>query len=108
MNQDLTILIAEDDENDVHLLRQALLKNNITDPVQICSDGQQAIDYLRGAGSYANRSQFPFPTIIFLDIKMPKKSGLDVLEWLRANPDCAVIPVIILTASREEQDIARA
>ncbi|MDB6026191.1 MAG: response regulator receiver protein [Verrucomicrobiales bacterium] len=107
-DRDLTILIAEDDENDIHLLERALRKNGITNPVQVCRDGEEAINYLRGIDSYADRTKYPFPSVIFLDLKMPRKSGLDVLSWLKAHSECSVIPAIMLTSSREESDIAAA
>lgn len=108
MDQDLTILVADDDENDVILLQRALLKNAIVNSVQVCCNGQQAIDYLSGSEPYSDRKKHPFPSIVFLDLKMPRKSGLDVLQWLKAHPECHVIPVIMLTSSREETDITQA
>jgi CheY-like chemotaxis protein len=108
MNRNLTILIAEDDENDVLLLHRALRKVGINNPIQVCRDGLEAINYLRGSDSYADRNKYPFPSVVFLDIKMPRKTGLDVLQWLKEHSECSVIPAIMLTSSREEKDIGQA
>src|SRR5258708_6317532 len=90
------------------LLRLALNRCGIKNPVQIVTDGQEAIEYLQGAGKYHDRSQYPFPSVIFTDLKMPRVGGFEILEWLRAHPECSVIPVIILSASRLEADVQRA
>jgi CheY-like chemotaxis protein len=108
LTRNLTILIAEDNEADFHLLELALRKNDIQNPIQLCRDGQEAIEYLQGAGAFSDRAKFPFPSVLFLDIKMPRKCGLEVLEWLKAHPKCSVIPVMVLTASRMESDVKKA
>lgn len=108
MDRNLTILIIEDDPNDVILLKRALTREDINNPIQVVHDGQEALDYLQGEGKYADRAKFPFPSVVFTDLKMPRMSGFDVLQWLRNHPECAVIPVIILTASRLEEDIKKA
>ena len=108
MKQDFTILIVEDSEDDVFLLKKALQRENITNPVQVVRDGQQAIDYLCGKEPYSDRQQYPFPKAIFCDLKLPHLNGFDVLQWLRAHPDCSVIPFIIMSASKEDVDIKRA
>jgi CheY-like chemotaxis protein len=100
-----TILVAEDDPNDALLLRRALKKNNIDNPVQIVSDGEEAIDYLQGNGKYADRHQFPRPRFVILDLKMPRMGGLEVLDWLKQNPRFQVIPTLVLSSSKEQQDI---
>jgi CheY-like chemotaxis protein len=100
-----TILIAEDQEDDAFLLRQALAKAEIANPVQIVVDGEQAIAYLEGKGSYADRAKFPFPGLIFLDLKMPRKNGFEVLAWLREQPKCSIIPTVVFTSSRHENDV---
>jgi len=102
-----TILQVEDDPNDVFLLQHAMKKVGVTNPIQIARDGQQAIEYLKGAGKYADRKQFPLPCLVLLDLKLPYLMGLDVLEWIRKQPG-APLTVVILTASREEADIAAA
>ncbi len=108
MNGNLTFLIIEDLPNDVLLLRRALTKSGITNPVQVVEDGREAIAYLRGEGKYGDRKQYPFPSVIFTNLKMPRMGGFEVLEWLRHHPECSVIPVIILTASRQDENIRRA
>jgi len=108
VNRELTILIIEDEANDVLLLKLALARSGIKNPIQIVTDGEEAIGYLRGAGKYHDRSRFPFPSIIFTDLKMPRMGGIEVLQWLRSHPECSVIPVIVLTASRLDADIRRA
>lgn len=103
-----TILVIEDDPNDIFLLQRALKKNNIVNPVQILPDGLEALAYLGGNGKYADRTTYPFPRFIIMDLKMPRMTGLEVLEWLKKNPQFQVIPTLVLTSSRLEQDISRA
>ena len=101
------ILQVEDDGNDVFLLRHAMRKAEIANPIQVVTDGQQAIDYLKGTGKFADREEFPLPCLVLLDLKLPHVMGLDVLEWIRQQPLEALV-VIILTASAEYGDIAEA
>src|SRR5579864_5000614 len=101
------ILLVEDDENDVFFFQRAMSKAGMTNPVQVAGDGQEAIDYLRGAGKFADRSKFPLPELILLDLKLPFVMGLDVLRWIREQSELVPI-VIILSSSREEEDIAAA
>ena len=101
------ILQVEDDPNDVFLLQRAMKKAGVPNPVQIVTDGQQAIDYLRGAGKFADRGKFPFPCLVLLDLKLPYVMGLDVLRGIRKETGTALV-VVILTASREDADIAAA
>lgn len=108
MKSELTILLAEDDENDIALLQQALRKNNLPSAIQVCRDGEEAIKYLSGIEPYHNRQEHPFPGVVFLDIKLPKRSGLEVLAWIRSHPNFRVLPVMLLTSSRMESDIAEA
>ena len=108
MNQQQTILIAEDDENDVHLVQLSLRRAGLKNPLQFVKDGQEAIDYLCGNGLYADRVAFPFPGVIITDIKMPRKTGLEVLQWLSEHPECSVIPSIVLSASAEPDDVLKA
>lgn len=102
-----TILQVEDDPNDVFLLQHAMTKAGVTNPVQVVTDGRQAIDYLKGAGKFADREKFPFPCLVLLDLKLPYVMGLDVLKWIRKGPGPALI-VLMLTASGEEADIVAA
>src|SRR5205814_6227935 len=101
------ILQVEDDPNDVFFLQHAMKKAGVANPVQVASDGQQAIDYLKGAGRFADREKFPVPCLVLLDLKLPYVMGLDVLRWIRKQPGTAV-PVVMLSASAEDADIATA
>ena len=108
MDPNQTILIAEDDENDVHLLQMAIRRAGVRNPLQFVHDGQEAIDYLCATGRFSDRSAYPFPGIIITDIKMPRKTGHEVLEWLSRHPECAIIPSIVLSASAEPEDVTKA
>jgi CheY-like chemotaxis protein len=100
-----TILQVEDDANDVFFLHKAMTKMGVMNPIQVVSDGQAAIDYLQGAGKFADRGKFPFPCLVLLDLKLPFVMGLDVLKWLRK--ECgAALPVIMMSASAQAEDIA--
>src|SRR5205085_6991431 len=102
-----TILQVEDDANDVFFMKHAMKKAGIINPVQVASDGQEAIDYLRGAGKFGDRKEFPLPCLVLLDLKLPHVMGLDVLRWIRQQPG-PVLTVIIMTASAEADDISTA
>ena len=102
------ILYAEDDENDSFLTQRAFKQEEIRNPLVIVSDGKAAVEYLAGTGQYANREEHPLPSLILLDLKMPGKSGLEVLEWIRNQPGISVLPVVMLTSSDQESDIHRA
>jgi CheY-like chemotaxis protein len=103
------ILLAEDDENDVLFLERAFRQAEIVNPVQIAPDGQVAIDYLAGTGRYADRGQFPLPCLAILDLKMPRKTGMEALKWIRSREDLLALPVIIFSSSvhPEEKEMAR-
>lgn len=103
-----TILVVEDDPNDVLLIKRAFLKSNITNPVQVVDNGEEAIYYLAARGNFKNRGQYPLPFLILLDLKLPRKSGHEVLEWLHQQPCLKRIPVIVLTSSQQSLDINRA
>ena len=102
-----TILQVDDDPNDVFLLQHALRNVGVANPIQVASDGQQAIDYLQGVGKFADRAKFPFPCLVLLDLKLPFVMGLDVLRWIHQQPGMA-LTVIMLTASGSEEDIVEA
>jgi CheY-like chemotaxis protein len=102
------ILLVEDDPNDTFLLKRAFQKTGIDLPVHVCTDGAEAIDYLGGAGPFADRDQFPFPRVVITDLKMPRVSGFDLLAWLRDHPESDVTPKIVLSASAEQQDVIKA
>jgi CheY-like chemotaxis protein len=102
------ILLVEDNEHDVFFMKRAFKTAEISNTLQIVGDGQAAVDYLSGVGSYGNRHEFPLPCIILLDLKLPGKSGLDVLSWIRQQPELRSTIVIVLTTSREQNDIVTA
>jgi len=102
------ILCVEDSEPDVALFRRALSKADLSVPVHFVSDGAEAVDYLSGTGAYSDRSKYAVPTLVLLDLKLPRKSGLEVLEWIRGEPSLEGARVVVLTSSSEPGDIARA
>ncbi len=99
------VLIAEDEPNDAILLRYALERCNISAQIQIVSNGAEVMDYFKREGKFADQGLFSFPTIMFLDLKMPGMNGFDVLEWVKHHPEFRVIPTIILSASAQDRDI---
>ena len=101
------ILQVDDDPNDVFLLQHAMTNAGVTNPIQVATDGQQAIDYLSGSGKFADRKEFPLPCLVLLDLKLPHVMGLDVLKWIREQRGPALV-TIILSASAEDADIAAA
>ncbi len=104
-----TVLLVEDDLNDVFLVKRAFKKARIQNPLQIVTDGEQAISYLRGEDKYADREAHPLPRLIVLDIKMPGRSGFDVLEWVKHHEGpLRRIPVVFVSASDNPADINRA
>ncbi|WP_445637825.1 Two-component system response regulator [Nostoc sp. DSM 114161] len=103
-----TILLAEDDSNQVLLIRRALRKANLMQPLQVVSNGEAAISYLCGEGEYGDRERYPLPILFLLDLKMPRKSGFEVLEWLKQQPELKRLPVIVLTTSKETTDVHKA
>ena len=104
---DKIILMVEDTRDDADLALRALKKNNILNDVVLARDGAEALDYLFGRGAYEGRDVFDTPQVILLDLNLPKIGGLDVLRRLRADDRTRLTPVVILTSSREEQDLVR-
>jgi CheY-like chemotaxis protein len=102
------ILLVEDNEDDVFLMQRAMAKAHIRPPVYVATTGQEAIDYLSGSGSFADRGAYPLPHCIFLDLKLPFYDGFEVLAWMANQPALAQIPVLILTSSPEDRDRDRA
>lgn len=108
MSASPVLLMVEDSDEDVYFFRRALLKTGIQVPLHVVSDGDEAVRYLSGQTPYADRARFPLPSLVLLDLKMPKKSGLEVLEWARQAPDLGSIPVLVYTSSSEPTDVGRA
>jgi CheY-like chemotaxis protein len=108
MSSGPNILVVEDNEDDVFFMRRTLKAVAPTLPVQFVTDGRAALQYLRGTDSYANRAVYPFPWLVFLDLKLPFVPGLEVLAAIRADPATRALRVFVLTSSSEEKDKARA
>ncbi|ADJ28277.1 response regulator [Nitrosococcus watsonii] len=106
MGNNKAILLVEDNPDDEALTLRALKKNNITNQLIVARDGAEALDWLFGAGQHADRDSSVPPQAILLDLKLPKIDGLQVLQQIRAHPRTRLLPVIILTSSDEEADIA--
>jgi len=102
------MLLVEDDPNDILLIQRAFAKASLVNPLKIVRDGEEALNYLEGTGQFADRGKHPVPSLILLDLKLPRRSGLEVLQWLREQPGLSHIPVIVLTSSKESSDINRA
>lgn len=107
-HEEHVILVAEDDENHVFFIKRAFERASLLNPVHFVSDGEQAIAYLAGEGKYFNRDEFPLPSLLLLDLKMPNKDGFEVLEWIREHPTLSALRVIVLTTSGATTDINRA
>lgn len=108
MAKKLVILVAEDDPNDLELLRHVACDHGVEVNFQPAHDGEQVINYLRGEGEFRDRAKHPIPDIIVLDLKMPRVNGFEVLQWLRQEPGLARIPVVVLSGSGLETDIEEA
>lgn len=89
-------------------MRRAIASAGVDLPLQIAENGQVAIDYLSGVNGFADRGRHPLPFLLFLDLKLPQKSGLEVLAWIRSRPELRALLVLILTSSREESDVRKA
>jgi CheY-like chemotaxis protein len=103
MNITLPILLVEDNPMDVDLTRRAFIRHNLANPLEVARDGQEALDFIAKW-----KMGEPLPTVILLDLKLPKVSGLEVLRAIRAHSDFGIVPVVILTSSAEDQDIHEA
>ncbi|HLO83534.1 MAG TPA: response regulator [Nostocaceae cyanobacterium] len=100
-----TILLVEDDPRDVLLVQRAFRKAGITNALQVVNDGDAAVLYLSGQEPFHERNYYPLPALVLLDLKLPRRSGTEVLMWLRQQPGLKRLPVVVLTASREYADI---
>ena len=102
-----TILLVEDNPDDEALAVRALRKGNIGNPMVVCRDGSEALNYIFGRGQYEGRNPAEYPAITLLDLKLPKVDGLTVLERIRADERTRLMPVVVLTSSSQETDIVR-
>jgi CheY-like chemotaxis protein len=102
------ILLVEDSPDDALLIQRAFHKANLANPVQLVRDGEEAVAYLSGAPPYDDRARFSLPVLMLLDLKLPRRSGLEVLAWVRQEPALKRLPVVVLTSSRESVDVNRA
>jgi two-component system, response regulator len=101
----IEILIVEDNQNDVEMALRAFKKNNLTNQIKVVGDGEEALDFIYARDKFADRKDQCHPRIILLDLKLPKVDGLEVLKELKNNPETKIIPVIVLTSSKEEKDM---
>jgi CheY-like chemotaxis protein len=108
MNRQCTILIVDDDENDIFFVKRAFTEINVHCTFQMLKNGQEVVDYLKGDGEFADREKYPMPMMILMDLKMPIMDGFQVLAWLRSRPGIKVIPTIVFSSSDLPGDITRA
>lgn len=108
MNSKTVILHVEDDPNDVVLVGLAFRKAGLAINLQVVNDGEQAVQYLSGHGSYNDRHAFPIPALVLLDVKLPRRSGLEVLGWIRGCEELRRLPVVMFTSSSQAADVNRA
>ena len=102
------ILLVDDNPHDVVLIRLAFRRVGIIDTIHLVKDGDEAMRYIKGEGAYADRHQFPVPTLVLLDLKMPQTSGFDVLRWIREQPALAGVVIVVMSGSKNDADIERA
>lgn len=107
MNTDHTILLVEDNPKDVFLVQRALRKAQVATPLHVVKDGDAAVQYLLGEAPYSDRTTYPLPVVVLLDLKLPRRSGAEVLLWIRQQTQLKRLPVVVLTSSREHVDINR-
>src|SRR4026208_42908 len=103
-----TVLLVDDDEDDAFLMQTVFRKLNITNPLQRVADGEEAIAYFEGKGPYQDRSKYPLPVAVLLDLNMPRRNGFEVLTWLRAHPVFGKVTAHILSASVRQVDVEQA
>jgi CheY-like chemotaxis protein len=102
------VLLAEDDDNDALLMKRAFQRANNSGVLRIVRDGEEVIDYLQGKGQFSDRSKFPLPSVLIVDLKMPKKNGFEVLQWIKEHREFRRIPAVVLSSSKQERDIVKA
>lgn len=105
---DCTVLLVEDNPDDVLLTTRAFKRANLFSPIQVVEDGEKAVAYLSAVPPYSDRDRYPIPVLVLMDLKLPRKSGLEVLRWIRSVPSLKPIPVVVLTSSAENMDVNNA
>ena len=108
MTEEHAILLVEDDENHAALMERAFRKARVANPIHVVGDGDEAVEYLSATGRYADRTARSWPELVLLDLKLPRRSGLDVLRWIRWEAGLTDLPVVVLTSSTADEDIRRA
>src|ERR1700760_4503469 len=106
MNEN-TILLVEDSSEDASLVMLAFKKWRITNPIQVVTDGEQAVEYLSGKGKYTDREKFPLPCLALLDLNLPQMPGAEVLQWVRSQAELANLPIVVLSGSKDPQDFEK-
>src|SRR5437667_1443652 len=99
------LLVAEDNAHDIFLLKRAFIKAGVDVPMHIVNDGQEAVDYLLGAGRFADRKEYPLPTLLVIDLKMPRLTGFDVIRWVREHDGLRRLPILVLSSSGLGKDV---
>jgi two-component system response regulator len=105
--KEVEVLLVEDNPNDAELTMRALKKNNFANNVILATDGEEALDFIFARGAFTNRKVENTPRLVILDLKLPKVDGMEVLKTMKSDPRTRSIPVVVLTSSREESDIAK-
>ncbi|HYC71937.1 MAG TPA: response regulator [Opitutaceae bacterium] len=103
-----TILLVEDNSDDSDMLRREFRKANLVNPVQIVTDGREAIDYFRGTGRFSDRAKYPLPFLVFLDLRLPRCDGLEVLTWIKGQPALQEVALVVLSSSDNGLDYSKA
>jgi CheY-like chemotaxis protein len=108
MAEQSVFLLVEDNENDIVLVRRAFSEAQLVNPLVVVKNGEEAMAYFMGIGAYKNRSEFPLPSLVLLDLKLPGMSGIDFLKWLREQPGMKTTRVVVLTSSNLSKDVNEA
>ena len=108
MSAKSVILLAEDREDDVELIRRAFKEGKIDNPLFVVRNGEETVAYLKGEGRYQTRDEYPLPDLLLLDLKMPRMDGFEVLRWVRLQPGFSSLLVVVLTSSEEIRDVNKA
>src|SRR5258708_993633 len=105
MSDHAVILVAEDREDDIVLIRRAFTRARVVNPIHVVRDGEEAVAYLKGEGKFTNRAEYPLPELLLLDLKMPRMNGFEVLRWVREQPNLRALRVVVLTSSEDIRDV---